>query len=232
MPKKYNRRNRRMGRSRRSSLGKGLDSRMNIYGSAAAQMRRDISWLMSVVNVEEKYVDTLFNANTMTNGIGNQSLLNGMTTGNSGVTRNGQSVKSLKCIMDFIVQVGTTTPVNCRICLIKDKAANGAAIGVGSVFQAAVDGASDYTTAQRNVATVGKRVVFYYDSMFQMDTTQNTSRNVRVTIPLNFHTQYNTGTAGTIADISENSLYLLCMSSAGATQPTFKGSVRYCFTDN
>lgn len=224
-------RNKRGGR-RMVRTTRANDLGNNVYYKAYSQMRRDLGWLMSVVNVETKYIDTLFNANTMTNGIGNQSLLNGCQQGNTGSTRSGQSVKSQKVIMDFICAVGVTTPVNCRVCLIQDKAANGAAITASNVFQAAVDGASDYSTAQRNVATVGSRVVFHYDFMFQLDTVQNTSRVIRTTIPLKFHTKYNTGNAGGVADISENSLYLLCLSSAGATQPTFKGSVRYEFTDN
>jgi hypothetical protein len=195
-------------------------------------MKRDLGWLLSVVNVETKYIDTLFNANNMSNGIGSQSLLNGCTTGTSGITRNGQSIKALKCIIDLIVNVGTTSPVNCRMILIVDKATNGSTIGINSIFQAAIDGASDYTTSQRNVATVGSRVIFLMDEQFQMDTVQNTAKVIKRVIPLNFHTKFNTGTAGTVADISEYSLYFCAMSSASATPPTFKGSIRFEFTDN
>ncbi len=228
------RRPRRTGRRRRNNntIGRRIDRRVGLYSQTGSQLYKDVKWLMSMVNVETKYIDTLFNANTMTNNIGNQSLLNGCTQGNSASTRSGQSTKAVKCILDFIVSVGVTTPVNCRICLILDKASNGSTVGVGSIFQAAVDGASDYTTSQRNVATVGSRILFLYDYAFSLDTVQNTSRVIKSVVKLNFHTKYNTGNAGTIADISENSLYLLCMSNAGATQPTFKGSVRFEFTDN
>ncbi len=219
-------------RGYRSSIGRAIDSRANTYGNAFSQMKRDIGWLLSVVNVEEKYVDTLFASNTMSNAIGNQSLLNGMTQGNTASTRSGQSVKSLKIIVDLIFSVGTTTPVNCRVIIIRDSASNGATIGVGSIFQAAVDGVNDYTTSQRNVATVGTRVHFYLDQTFQLDTVQNTCKVMKLVINLGFHTRYNTGNAGGIADISENSLYFCAMSNAAATQPTFKGSIRYCFTDN
>ncbi len=227
-----NNRRRRGGRKASSSLGRALDRRSNVYGGALMQMRRDLGWLMSVVNVEDKYIDTLFNANVMSNGIGNQSLLNGCTTGNSAVTRNGQSTKAVRCELDFICNVGATTPVMCRVMLIRDRAANAATIGIASIMQAAVDGANNYTTSQYNVATIGARVVILLDMVFQLDTVQFTARRIRRTIPLNFHTRYNTGTGGGIADISENSLYLLCFSSAGATQPTFTGSVRFLFTDN
>ncbi len=195
-------------------------------------MRRDLGWLMSVVNVEDKYIDTLFNGNVMTNGIGNQSLLNGVTTGTTSTTRNGQSTKAVRLDIDLIFLVGATSPVMCRFMIIRDKAANGATIGISSIFQAAVDGASNYTTSQYNVATMGARVVILMDRVFKLDTVQFTSIRIRKSIPLNFHTRYNTGTAGTIADISENSLYLLAFSSAGATQPTFTGSVRFLYTDN
>lgn len=230
---KFNNRRRRGGRkASRGSFGKAIDSRMSTYGNAFSQMKRDLGWLLSVVNVEDKYLDTLFNANTVSNGIGNQSLLNGCTTGNSAVTRNGQSTKAVRVDVDIIVSVGVTTPVYCRFLLIKDKAANGSTIGIGSIFQAAVDGANNYTTSQYNVATIGARVNVLADIVFQLDTVQNTSRKIKRTIPLNFHTRYNTGTGGGIADISENSFYLLFMSNAAATQPTFTGSARFSFTDN
>ncbi len=231
MPKRNFNRRKRTGR-KGSSYGRAIDRRVGVYGGAYAQMKRDIGWLLSVVNVEEKYIDTLFNGNTMTNAIGSQSLLNGVTTGNTSTTRNGQSTKCTKIIIDIIAQVGVTTPVNCRFLLIKDSAANGATIGVNSIFQAAVDGASDYTTSQRNVATVGVRVQFMLDTFFQLDTVQNTSKRIKQVINCNFHTRYNTGNAGTVADISENSVYWCGMSSAAATQPTFKGSIRFLFTDN
>lgn len=222
----------RKARNNKRSIGSSVDRRVGIYGNAFVQMKRDIGWLLSVINVEYKYIDTLFNANVMTNGIGSQSLLNGCTTGTSASTRTGQSTKAYQIIIDIIVQVGVTTPVNCRLLLVRDKAANGATLGVGSIFQAAVDGANDYTTSQRNVATVGTRIEFCLDMQFQLDTVQNTSKSIKRVIPCGFHTRYNTGTAGTVADISENSLYWCAMSSAGATQPTFKGSIRFQYTDN
>ncbi len=219
-------------RKKRSTYGSFLDKRVDVYGSAFAQLKADVAKLMMFTNTESKYVDTLFNGNTMTNGIGNISLLNGMTQGVTPSTRTGQSIKSMKLILDLICQVGATTPVNCRFLIIQDKGANGATTGVGSIFQAPVDGASDYSTSQRNVATVGYRIVFHCDEIFQLDTVQNTRKVIRKTIPLRFHVAYNTGTAGTVADISENSLYLIALSSAGAGYPTFKGSVRYEYVDN
>jgi hypothetical protein len=220
------------GKKSNRSLGSQVDSRIGVYGKAFSQMKRDLGWVMSVINVEEKYIDTLFNANAMTNAIGSQSLLNGCVTGNTSVTRNGQSTKAAKVIIDLVCRIGVTTPAMCRFLLILDKATNGATIGIASIFQAAVDGASDYTTSQRNVATVGTRVVFLYDIQFQLDTVQNTNRRIQMSIPLHFHTHYNTGNAGTVADISENSLYWCGMSSVGATQPTFTGSIRFLFVDN
>lgn len=228
MPRGRGRRNRQRGRS----MNVNRSNRYNNYKNGFSQLYRDVMFLKSMINVESKYIDTLFSSNTMANGIGNQSLLNGCTTGVTSVTRTGQSIKSKMLRIDIIIAVGATTPVNCRVCIIQDKAANGSTIGIGSIFQAAVDGASDYTTSQRNVATLNARVVFHMDDVFELDTVQNTRKIIRTSIPLKFHTHYNTGTAGTVADISENSLYLLAMSSAGATQPTFKGSIRYEFIDN
>jgi hypothetical protein len=213
-------------------MGRAIDSRIGVYGSAMNQMRRDLSWLMSVVNVEEKYVDTLFASNTMSNGIGSQSLLNGMTTGNSSVTRNGQSIKMSKLKINIIATVGTTSPVNCRFIVFLDKAANASTTGVSSIFQAATDGASDYALALYNVATIGLRIAFLLDVKFELDTVNNTRYILNRTINLGQHVRYNTGTAGTIADISENSLYFCALSSAAATQPTFKGAIRLTFTDN
>jgi hypothetical protein len=229
--RKSKRRNR-GGRKASSSIGRAIDSRANTYGNALSQMRRDLSWLMAMVNVERKYLDILFNGNTISNAIGNQSLLNGCVTGNSGITRNGQSTKAVELILDLIATVGVTTPVVCRFCIILDKAVNGATTGVASIFQAAVDGANNYTTAQRNVATVGSRIVFIKDMMFELDTVNNVSFRIKTAIKLNFHTRYNTGNGGGVADISENALYLLFMSNAAATQPTFTGSARFLFVDN
>ncbi len=216
----------------RSSMGRSIDRRINTYGGAVSQMKRDIGWLLSVVNVESKYVDTLFASNTMTNGIGSQSLLNGLSLGNTSTTRNGQSIKMTKIRLNIIASVGATTPVNCRFILFLDKAANGSTTGVSSVFQAATDGVSDYALSLYNVATIGTRIVMFKDVKFELDTVNNTRYIINQTLPLNYHVKFNTGNAGTVADISENSLYFCALSSAAATQPTFKGAIRVEFIDN
>jgi len=231
MSNNRNRRSQRSGPKRRPKKVGALEQRANIYGNAYGQLKRDIGWLMSVVNVEYKYIDTLFNANVMTNGIGSQSLLNGCATGNTAVTRTGQSTKMYRLSVNLIVHVGVTTPVNCRALIFIDKAVNGATTAVGSVFQSAVTG-SDYTTACANVATVGSRIVFIHDETFSLNTANDLQLPIKMVIPLNMHTKYNTGSAGTVADISENALYLCMMSNAGATQPDFTGSVRFEYTDN
>jgi hypothetical protein len=219
-------------RASRSSVGRALDSRVGIYGNAFGQMKRDLGWLMRVVNVEDKYIDTLFAANNMSNAIGNQSLLNGCVQGNTASTRNGQSTKSLSIRINIIFRVGVTSPVNCRVIVFRDSACNGATTGVASIFQAAVDGANDYTTSQYNVATVGPRIHFLLDQTFLLDTVQNTSHKLETSLNIGTHTRYNTGNGGGIADISENALYFCAMSDAAATTPTFKGSIRFTFTDN
>ena len=51
-------------------------------------------------------------------------------------------------------------------------------------------------------------------------------------ISYNQHTRYNTGTAGTIADITDNSIYIMHVSTDAANGVFVTANYRFLFVDN
>ncbi len=214
------RRNKKTGKRRIRKQG-----RLQIYGSAYSQLKSDIARIMRIINVEDKYIDVSASGTALT-GSWQLVLLNGITTGTSSVTRNGQSIKMLR--MEFrynlAINILSTNPQTARVVVFKDRQSNASAPTATDVFPA---------------SSVSSRVVGYLDR-FQIlyDETITLSPNgqeiqvASTILGLNVHEKFNAGTAGTIADITENSLYLMFYSDNGSNFPSITYYSRIYFVDN
>jgi hypothetical protein len=115
-----------------------------------------------------------------------------------------------------------------RIVVVQDKQTNGAALAITDVFNAV------QVNSLQNIYNA-ERFRILYDTRFMLNAYGEpiSQRVVNFEIPLNVLTTYNTGNAGTVADINTNSLYLLVFGNvgAGATASTVTGNVRLSFTD-
>ncbi len=216
-------------RSKRPNRGRrpaGKPGRMQIYSNAASQLRRDVAMLMQYVNTESKYVDTT-SGGLQAVGVGyNIALLNGISLGTTSTTRTGQSVKCVGCELRFhaMINPAATTCNVMRVYLVRDKAANATQPTFTDVYP---------------TGTVTPRVVSYLDRftiLYQLEFMLNNQGNGGTLgdylMAQNWHQEFNTGNAGTIADITVNSLYLAWQTSVAVNMPDFSYTFRYVFVDN
>lgn len=217
---------------KRKSGGKGRkgpripkrNSRLQVYGAAGSQLYRDVKWLISVVNVEDKYVDTN-NSIAFTNAW-QYALLNPVSQGTTPNTRIGQSIKTVGLEFRFnaFINAASTASQTIRIMIFKDKQPNGANPGVADVYPA---------------GSLTPRVVGYLDRfqiMFERTYVLNTVNTTIITEAyietMGFHVEFNTGNAGTIADITVNSVFVGFFSDQAVSLPQFSYNSRFAYVDN
>jgi len=210
--------------ARRKPKAKKVPGRMQIYGSAYNQLHSDVSWLLSMVNTETKYVDAggIF----AFTGAWQITLLNGLTTGTSSTTRIGQSIKlvgiEFKC---FVTMNPLATAISSyRVVIVKDKQCNAAALTGTDVYPAG-------STSFRTVSYLDRFDVIW-EKWAILDVEFPTGEIEQFSKKVEFHVDFNTGTAGTIADITKNSLYMIVYSDAGVNYPQMHFASRVVFVDN
>ncbi len=215
----------RQGRMRRSRAPRRKAGRMQIYGNAYGQLKRDIGWLMSVVNVEDKYLDV--SGPTTLSGAWQLSLLNACVLGTSATTRNGQSIKIVAWEFKFFLTIdaASTAVQSARIVVFFDKQCNAAApVPATDIYPATV-------ASMRIVAGI-PRFTIIFDEWIVLDPSTPSGVISSVSKALQTHVSFNTTNGGTVADITKNSMYLMVLSDAGASFPTLVWSSRVVFVDN
>lgn len=194
------------------------------YGQIGRKVWRDVKWLKSVVNVEKKHLE--YTANTTSSTTAAFVLINGSVPGDTGESRDGQSIKMTSTLVRYTVVVnGSATASVHRVIIFIDTQPNAATPAAGDILDTATNVLSPINI------TYGTRFKVLRDIIVHVDST-NKIRTVKKFIKLHSHTKFNAGTAGTIADISRNALYMLHMSSEATNVPTFDYFVRTRFIDN
>jgi hypothetical protein len=213
----YNGRNSRRGR-------KPMRKQPITYYDISRKVIADVAYIKKLLNVEDKYNDS--QAATAIANAATYALMNGLQLGNTSVTRNGQSIKCA----DFqftatLTMAAAATTTFFRMIIFVDSASNATVPGVSDVYQ-------DCTTVRsmRQVAYI-KRFKVIYDELIALDT-NNPLCVISKTFSLSHHTEFNTGNAGTIADIASGSLYLLMFSDQAVNTPTISYWGRHSFVDN
>lgn len=180
------------------------------------------------VEVEDKYkyvgliVVAVSNAGTF-------SLFNNLQRGTDRTTRLGNRIRMKSLEYGLHLSVSAAGLVlfqrpSVRLIFFIDKQSNGLAPAVVDFFPA---GITEFTVSPLNPITVSPRFDVLSDTVYQLQgqyPTAPTTYSFRKKIPLkNRAVVYNDGNAGTIADITKNSLYVLAISdqAAAATNPGY-----------
>lgn len=176
---------------------------------------------------ERKYLDTTIN--TEADSTGASLLLNGMGLGNTASTRVGQQILITSLEIRLQLKHDQATDGGCRIMVMVDKQANGVAFGVTDVL------ASAHPSALRNLGN-RKRFRCYLDRVIHVGSSafyegyRNMFKFIRFKRGL--IVDYNTGNAGTIADIARNALNLVIVSQlANPAGVPVTGYCRIRYTD-
>lgn len=157
-------------------------------------------------------------------------LLNGCARGDDINERVGRQITMKSIQIKFNTKVTTSTGVDQRhrIVIVYDKQTNAAAAAWTDVFVSAD------TMALRNLEN-RSRFVILYDKMITLNASAESGSSALRSIYLrcNLPVTFNSGDAGTVADIVTGSLYLMVIGSegAGATAGSMYGRSRIRYVD-
>lgn len=179
---------------------------------------------------EWKYLDTGLGTLTM-NTTPVLLLLNGLAPGNSASQRIGMKVaiRTLELRARVATTAGTGVDQTCRWLIFVDRQSNGVAPTAGDVLTGNLD-------TFRNLAN-RKRFKIILDRHFPLSASAENG-SIRV-----FHAylkfrrpllvEFNTGTAGTVADITSGAIYIMVLGNiaSGTTDANMNGTVRFRYTD-
>lgn len=178
--------------------------------------------------IELKALDTT--VNLAASSAGALILLNGLVKGDNLDQRQGRKVFASQISIRLSCNSTTGTGVNQihRVFIVADRQSNGTAPVITDVLTSiTVFGLPNLDNRLRFRILWDKTYVlskgddpnsFVYESLF---------------LPLSFNVIFNSGNAGTIADLATNSLYLMVIGSeaAGVTAGTCLARARYTFAD-
>jgi hypothetical protein len=219
--------------SRRRRRGRGGGKRKNrrggrgqIYGSALTQLRKDVGYVMSMLNVEDKYID-ISATTTASSAAWGFVILNTMVRGTSATTRIGQSIRWVGNELRWSLTMNATgqLPQFVRIVLFVDKQPNAANATMTDVYPLGI-------LTPRDVGNLN-RFTILYERVLAMNPDGNecfVGDSIRTLSQ--YHTMFNTGNAGDITDITKNALYLMWCSSVALNLPSFGYNNRFIFVDN
>jgi len=217
-------------KSRRAPRTAGDDSTVMTVSSGLAPSRWPRAGPTSGT-FEYKNVDATFSgafSTTMT-----QLLLNGLVPGTSATTRIGRKVTLRR--LDFILNLAnapTTTNDHVALLFVVDRQPNGGNFNATDLLSSATSLSLPNPNEFERFRTIAR-----YDLSFIGSATNAGPGGVLPSLaehlPLNIPTFFNAGTAGTIADIQTNALFVVAIGSnaTGATNPIISGNIRVWYTD-
>lgn len=181
---------------------------------------------------EWKYVDVAFA--TAVNATGSITLLNGLAPGSSASQRIGMKVtiRSLEIHMTHQVTAATGVDQSHRFLIVQDSQSNGVGPAALTDFLT-----TNTTLAPRNLAN-RRRFRFLLDKSFYLSSSAESGSGgvhkfyLKLRTPI--VTEFNSGVAGTIADIVTNSLHFVAVGDVAAGAAAGSAAV-YCrirYTDN
>lgn len=200
--------------------------------------------------IEVKHKDTLLSGVELVSAPvagTNILLLNGLSQGNTNITRIGDNVKITSIqfrgrLTSAIALLGTSRP---RVIIFWDKQANGAAPAAtdlldNSVITRLTDSPYNHDYIERFDILYDKTWVIDSNAVADFDpATGTTSTVMPKSVKINKYKKlqrkvnYGLGNAGTVADISHNSLYLMLISetATGSNPPTAFMGIRINYRD-
>ncbi len=161
---------------------------------------------------------------------GNIALLNGIQRGLDYHERLGRVIhmKSVTLKLFNYATAGTGVDQFQRVLVVLDKQSNGTALAIADVLTSAAVTSFDNLNYR-------ERFVILHDSTIHCNATgeAGSQRFRKLTIGLGREVVFNSGNAGSVADIATNSLYLISIGSIapGATAGSLQYATRVLFTD-
>lgn len=203
-------------------IGKGVGT--------VATIARTVSGIVSMINVEDKYVDTAISVDLSVGTPTNAVTLNAIAQGADYNQRNGNKVLD-KCLQvnlrAFLDPTATALATNMvRVVILLDKKPQIGALTWAVVYE------PDTVTGLIDKNTAGDRVVVLFDKkiVFNGGNTRYVYKKFYHNLD-RIHTQY---TGSTATAFESGQIYMLFCSDLAGAQPNIaiRGSARFCYQDN
>jgi len=200
--------------------------RYKSYSRGVRQLASDVSKLYGMVNVEYKVKDLVATATPSTSG--SLTLLNGLTKGDDYNNRDGRQVrwKSIQMYLRSTIHASATN-TSIRAIIFIDKQASETAPTVASLLDittaSGVDAFRNLSNRKRFVILADKRVTLNTD--FPEKTTRYYKK-------IDMKQIFDDSDAGTVSDVTTNSLYVLFISDEATNVPNVIHNFRLRFIDN
>lgn len=215
---------RRFQNKRRRGRKGGKRGRSGLSGAAIVGALAS-SGYRYLFNTENKYTLVTFSSNVASTGF--STLLNGLIQGTGVSNRIGDSIKIVRMVWNCsftISSIATTSFV--RYIIFRDNQPDGTA---PPTLTGLLDSAS-YNSLYN--PEYSKRFFVYYDKVVALNTNGDECLLDDKGKDTVFHVRYGLGNAGTVADISTNSLYVCAISDQSANFPNMTFNLRLLYVDN
>lgn len=196
------------------------------YGMMARKVMSDLNYVKGMLNVEDKYKNSIASAQAISDTWG-VNILNNLSLGNTSTTRQGQSIKAVDLQFNITASMNASAQVTfLRFIILRDEQPNAAAPAIGDVLEDSTN-----IRSLRNVS-YNERFHIYYDDIVALNINGMQAWVTSKLLRIQFHTLFNTSNNGTIADITKNSLYFCLASSETTNTPSVGWYMRFSFIDN
>lgn len=178
---------------------------------------------------ELKVRDTSYSAQVI-NDTGFVDILNGMVRGSDYSNRIGRQIYMMRLSGNLYSRATDTTGLDQihRFMVVYDNQVNGVMATFANIMTSA-------NVFDHPLLNYRRRFEILYDEMFCVNAAGESGSHQcwRIDVPINKLVTYNSGNAGTEADIATGALYWVYIGSraAGATAGVFSAKLRLCFND-
>lgn len=216
---------------RRRRYHQATKKRGRVYGDAAFQMWKDVKYLKSVINVEQKWHDTATAANT-TEAFQKVSL-NLINQGDTAQTRDGNSVKISKFIVNGSLTHNASGNASQTIrllvaCRVQNPTTN-SGIAMNDIFQGNPTGAGAVLAFYNKTSMKGYRILL--DKKFTVNTDYPT-KYFKFYLPSQWHCRFNASTPSA-DDVPNNICQLVHVGDqVSANYPALNFNTRMVYIDN
>ncbi len=199
----------------------------------AKRTANGLNEIRKLINVEMKPIDTIAQV-TATNS-GSITYLSGVTQGDDYVHREGNSIRIVKFELLGTVfrdsSAGATQNDSVRILVIRDLQNGGGTPTVSEILEYTGTATSPYSPMKMLAGVhYSNRFTVVYDELLILDNA-HCDRLVRFETSHSCHVMYR-GTGSTTASAAAGAYFLVALSNASSTQPTFDFVSRITYTDN
>lgn len=190
--------------------------------------------IRKLINVEEKYLDTITLSST-TNQNGTVTYLSGLGQGDNISDREGDSIRILRFTIRGGVFRSITSPTTqnevVRVVVVRDLQNQGAAPTGGDIFETLGNAAAPYQEYDMlNGPQYNQRFTVVFDQVFTLDAFHQV-RTFEYSTTHPCHVKFR-GTSGAVADAGNGSYWMLTLSNVATNTPSVDMTSRLMFTDN